>query len=71
MSDETEKMSQEELLRWNLVRAEQHASQALDLIYGNKAGGIRVPRGFWWRRRLLAAQNHLMTLTVRELNKKG
>lgn len=63
---DTEHMSQEELVGWNLIHAEQHCSQALDLVY-NELG---VRRGFWWRRRLLKAQNHLMTLVQQELKTK-
>lgn len=61
-------LTPDQLLKWNLVRAELHCSQALDLVYGKQVLG-QAPRGFWWRRRLLKAQNHLMTLVVRELSK--
>jgi hypothetical protein len=61
-------LTPDQLLKWNLVRAELHCSQALDLVYGKQVLG-QAPRGFWWRRRLLNAQSHLMTLVVRELSK--
>jgi hypothetical protein len=61
-------LTPDQLLKWNLVRAELHCSQALDLVYGTQVLG-QAPRGFWWRRRLLNAQSHLMTLVVRELSK--
>jgi hypothetical protein len=62
-----ENMTREELLLWNLIRAEQHCSQALQLVYDP----LGVRRNVWFRLRLLKSQSNLMTLLVRELNRKN
>lgn len=64
MDNDSEHMSQEELVGWNLIRAEAHCAQALDLI--DKELGVK--RGFRWRRRLVRAQKLLTTLVNHELN---
>lgn len=66
LDEDPKNMTQVELLQWNLVRAEQHCSQALKLLYDP----VGVRRGFWFRRRILLSQNHLMTLVVRELRRR-
>jgi hypothetical protein len=63
---DTENMTREELLNWNLIRAEAHAQQALDLLY--QPYGPR--RSLLYRLRLGRAQNSLMVLVVRELAKR-
>lgn len=57
-----------EELHFHLVRAERHAQSALDLMY--KPEGQRVDRSFWFHRALGKAQNILMTLYVRDINRK-
>lgn len=64
--EDTENMTQEELLVWNLVRAELHARQALDLVYDEFGPKRRLA----YRLRLGRAQSSLMTLVVRELSKR-
>lgn len=63
--EEQEDLSEDELLVFNLVRAQQHAQQALDLSYGDG----RSKRSLWYRMCLGRAQSILMSLTVRELGK--
>jgi hypothetical protein len=53
-------------MRYNLVRAEQHARQAHDLCY--KRGGDR--RSIWFRMAVGRAQSILMSLYKRELKRK-
>lgn len=57
-----------EELHFHLVRAERHAQSALDLLY--KPKGLRVERSFWFHRALGKAQSILMTLYVRDINRK-
>lgn len=64
MDNDSEHMSQEELVGWNLIRAEMHCAQAMDLV-NNELG---VKRGLLWRRRLVKAQNKLGKLVRDELN---
>jgi hypothetical protein len=59
-------MYEDELLVWNLIRAQVHAQQALDQLY--LVGGPK--RGFWYRMTLGRAQSTLINLAARELARK-
>lgn len=63
--EDIDKMSTEDVLLWNLVRAQTHAHQALNLIYGN-----RIKRNFFYRFRLLSAQNKLMRAVTFEMARR-
>lgn len=60
---ETEFKSLDDELQYNLVRAEQHARQAHDLLYT----GDGPKRSFWYKSALGRAQSILMSLYKREL----
>lgn len=63
--EETFKTPTDEL-HFNLVRAERHAQQALDLLY--KPDGAR--RSIWFRMAIGRAQSILMSAYVRDLRMK-
>lgn len=65
-NEEEVELTDDERLVYNLVRAQQHAQQALDVCY--KVGGPK--RSLWYRMVLGRAQSILMSLSVRELGKK-
>lgn len=51
----------------DLGKAERSAQKATDALYG----ADRLKRGYWHRRRLLNAQNALMSLYVKELARQN
>lgn len=54
-------------LHYNLVRAERHAQQALDLLY--KQDGPK--RSIWFKMAVGRAQSILMSLYMQELRRTG
>lgn len=52
-----------DVYKFHLTRAEYHAQEAITALYGPG----RLKRGWWYRRRLLRAQNALMGLIVSEM----
>jgi hypothetical protein len=63
--EDIDKMSAEDVLLWNLIRADAHTQQALNLIYGN-----RLRRNYFYRVRLLGAQTRLIRLVVLEMKRR-
>lgn len=53
-------------LNYNLVRAEQHARKAHDMLYARPGS----TRSLWFRMALGRAQSILMSLTMQELRRK-
>lgn len=66
LSDKEGFKSYSDKLRYNIVRAEQYARQAHDLMY--ESGAPR--RSIWFKTALGRAQSILMSLHVQELNRK-
>lgn len=54
----------EELLVYHLIKAQNHAQQALDILYRD------IKRSVWYRMVLGRAQNILISLVVREVGKR-
>lgn len=59
-------VDQDEALKFHLVRAEQHLYSASQVVYAT-SGPIR---GFWYRRKLLKAQDLAIRLSKYELQRK-
>jgi hypothetical protein len=60
---------EDEPLVFHLIRAENHLSLALDLIYGKGVLPAAYHRRLLWRMSLMRAQSITMKLLVRELSK--
>lgn len=52
-------------LEWHLMKAQEHAASALDLVYDDLPRHNRL-----WRWRLLRAESLLMRLMLHEMEKK-
>lgn len=66
LPDREDFKSQTDELHFNLVRAEQHARQAHDMLYS----GAGPKRSLWFRMALGRAQNILMSLYKQELSRR-